>query len=364
MAAWALYILFWFLYAETSTRAKLRCKILHCKLNYNNTTILDDPYDMWSDPLTQLLMSQHNNYTKSYDCMTWTHLGFELRQIGNNPWVLIYFGLLATSFFNCCVTGFAIFLSFYGGLIYNYGWLEQIHEQVKDCINLLERLNHIERNMHMSNRTQLISKWHYYCATGQNVINNEQWVNQLNAKSPNCCYYSRQIQKALMITYLNFELFRNEFRTTRQMCNLNLLQYLPVPILNSILCTFWTGSSLSKHIKMDIYQPLLQSIVYISFMNWLIICSDILHKKVQKLYKSVDLLVTKLISNSMELEYIHELWSKQLMSETDITHYYCPQILGNYLSSSILIGINSYAFALWLVTGRYFDTTQDSLYDV
>lgn len=357
MFIYSLHVVTWFIYVESKSRATLRCKLFHCKLLDEHATILQDPYKMWSDPETDILQQiMHWNRNESCietDCVTWSQLAVELSQMIKLPTVSFYSTLLAINYFNCCATVFATLFWFADGLLYKHKWLDHVHRQLIDCICLLEELNNIEL---LIQREDSLNS-HYYCA--KSMKNRQDMMS-----NDGCCFRRKQLQKALIITYLNFELFRDEYQQFKQFCSITILQNIPIPLLNTILCASWTGSSFSKHLQMDIYIPLIDSIVYISYLNAFVLFCDHLVKKIQDMYKKVDILVTKLSLNSMQLEYIHELWTKQLLSETDVNQAYCPQIFGNYLNSSTLIGVDSYAFALWLVVSRYFYAKQDSLYEV
>lgn len=383
MAGWSLFLMTSLMRKELNSRVELRREILLCKLLHQNATLLHDPYRMWQDQITSDMLeiyypigddaSMLMNDSKLRQEQAQFYLRqiiFELVQLGKTN-VIRNFSIMVTNYIWLAFWEFYLTLCFVNGGNFEYNWIKQLQTQLNDCIHLLESLHKFEVEM-QRNEFRLIKQRldsvSYIGGSARSLTPATPATTAPTSPSKNSVvdYYNsmatfkfrkKQMDKALIITYLNFALFRSEYDSFRMMTLNTVLHHGFIPLCNSAICYYWISSSLNQHIVIDIEVFWIINFVFLFLFNEAVFFSVWFTKRIQNLYKTIDLMVAKMTLNSMQMEYIYQLWQRQMIKENELHTLYSIQLTGNQFTLAALLGVNSYAIALWLIIARSSDIT-------
>lgn len=367
---------------EILIRAELRLKIIICKRTYNNATILFDPYRMWSDRVTEMLIQTNERFNKDFiePDLKYSDLIFELFELTN---FYVYRDLLVQwacqTIAICWIFGF-LFV-YVDGRLFKLNWVHQLQNQLDNCILILDELHKLskrcdfdrtelseaierssivvdlqspqQQQQQQSIKSDLPIEDKFSSAARLNVT--QKRLKYLESKQK-VAMRRRQTEQALIITYLNFELFRNEYPDYRQVINFILFHIFILFTLNSFLTYYVFSSAFERMTTLDISLYGCVNSFAIILLNYLVITSSQLVSKIVCLYRTIDLMMPRVSLNKMELSYIAKLWRRQMMAENDVYSAFCIQILQNQFHSSRLVSINSYVLVLWLVLVRSLQT--------
>lgn len=194
--------------------------------------------------------------------------------------------------------------------MYQTVWSKQIEKQLKDCSEMMNIYARIQDKI--SEKEKLTSR--------------------------------ERIEKALITTYLNFELYRKmETQNLKHMTfitNQNHLQnsfsfliggffFRALSRTDPKLIFVWTTLSCSIF-NMD-------SLITIQMLN-----------SARRIVHMTNEIVGKSTSCSMETSYITELWRRQVMWDHEVPQVHAVPLFGQFLTQSTLISLNSYAFGIFL----------------
>lgn len=350
---WFGFLIGYLIHSELNCMIENRTKMIQCKLYYGqNATILHDIYRMWNDDITQSMLKAYNINEKNYLISYFNQIIYELQTM------MTYDALKALLFVftGCGYTTLWVYLLtlfFSDGIFFLKHWLIQLEQQFDDSIRLLvhfDKFNQVYKSTKLSEKDSnlIVSRKDKRCKSSsvyELLQSNGNISSQMNKQND----YYIQIHKALLITYLNFELFKESYKEFKRLCGFLLFTLLPIVILNSALCYNWVArTDLRPNIAHDIKIIWIMNLFFTLVFNYYVGICVLMLQKLQSLYRKIDSILAKMTLNSMQLDPVFELWRRQLMKETDIAHVYCVQVFGIHFSLSTLIGMDSYAFALWL----------------
>lgn len=188
-----------------------------------------------------------------------------------------------------------------------FGWSNQVLAEMDTCIKLLDQFSYLE-----SARVK---------------------VGRL-----------REVEKALAIAYIQFELYRRDMKDRQLQLSFNafhIVGFISSTSLAGYLVLSAISTSNRTFIRMLTYFTIL------AFNVFLLICIKSLNQ-VRLMIKKATSILAKICSNSLETSYISALWRRQLLRDKDIQQLYAVRLAGIRLSHSTLISFNTYLFGLWL----------------
>lgn len=329
------------LFSELEARISNRKLILNCKLFHQNATIVNDTYRMWREEITQQMLDVYNptngtSTSANLPLNKWANeLFFELYSVMTPNAIKGFFIVIIAGTYVCLWVFFMI-LFFLDGVSYHNQWLNQLNRQFADSIEMLDIIHQL---------TELSKK---QCEIQQHNHSSIKYPVRASYFNDRNNEHRKQIHRALIITYLNLELFKTSSKTFKRLCTFFLRFLLISAFCNSILCYYWIGSELRRSVSQRITVIWTMNICFTLSLNYYVRLSASLFQHLCKVYRKIDSLLAKMTLNSMQLDPICELWRGQSMKEADIAHIHCVQIYGLEATMSTLIGIDSYAFALSL----------------
>lgn len=330
----AIYLINSVIVAEINARVTNRKLILGCKLNYPNGTILQDIHQMSRDEITQELLE---TYYPIEDDKLDDWFGTQLRQflyesrcIGAMSSIQGTFFILIGGFSNT-IWNYFLTLFFTDGYFYHTQWLAQLEKQFDDCTRLLDYLYQLTKfSEQLKQEKSRILDYRF------TKIHDYAKFNE----------HRKQVHKVLIITILNFELFKPATKDFGILCNYFFIYFLTLVFSNSILCFYWNSTELRSYVNQDITVVWTLTLVFTISLTYYVCCCVLLLRKLINLFRKMYYILAKMTLNSMQLDLIHEIWRRQLMKEADIAHIYSVHAFGIDASLSTLIGVNTAAFAL------------------
>lgn len=337
---------------EVRARTRYRTAILNCKFQHNDSTILSDPHHMKSDPVTdemiRVYLDHHYKpgkvgyeFPEGFYGETYSQWYFELKQMISYEIIRDYI-FLAFHYSSSFLWVIALCIIYLDNWLSQVNWINQLQEQLDDCIRLEDILHKLE-NCSITTTKNKFDIPEFQCAIRKShtIIGASSFETKDFNKRIN-------IEKALIITYLNFELFRQEYKYFRRLCNYITIHLIPLILFNSIMSYYFVTSTWNK----DILGIWIANFLYIIFLNYFVGTSMYVIERIQSLYRTINILLAKSCLNSQQLTYVSKLWKLQMMSEIEVGDAFCMQVFGNNFVLSTLIAVDSYVFALWLILIR------------
>lgn len=388
MSYWGFFLILVIVYAELRDRCLSRMAITYCKLKYDNsTTILHDPFRMYDEEITEEIIALYGNNNPNSG-PNFSQLRYELA-VATTKNSLINVAFLVYGYLHVATWTFYYMMCFVDGFTFQSNWINQIQNQLNNCIKLLEHLplinprltsrqsvfyrpldrkrnysGHVKQTRKKSDGVNSFSGSFDVKELKIRITNNHCTANvggknepkqegdhhseECNAKLIHD-QRSEDIQKALIITYLNYELFRSEYQSFKVVCNFTLIYVIPLMVFDSLICYYWLISSIGRHAAQDIVICWSTNLTVVTVVNFYVAICVLLVEKIHKLNKTIYLLMAKINLNSMDHVYISELWRRQMMGEIDVKNVFCIQVMGNNFTLSTLLALDSYVLALWLI---------------
>lgn len=190
---------------------------------------------------------------------------------------------------------------------------------------------------------QISAQLKYCTRKSYDLLNRSRVCSNINQAE------DEQLAEALMITYLNFELFRRQQREFSRLTNF-LLGQIGALTGVTIVLSYIVGvasSSASRNLLL-----LYMCSIMAFFMDAYLISGAMFTSKIRHIMKGIAKLVascTLVSENSTRGFYIHYLWRRQMMSETQTMRFFAPNLFGIRLSFEKVITLNGYFVGLWLV---------------
>lgn len=311
-------------YDEINLRVRNRIELYRCEIWNQNATLIRDVVGMNRRPLPNEQKELYINHIMNPSNEIGNLLLIETIEIFKWPAILrsleffIFYGATMNWTFNYV-------WAFFMGNLTMTKWLEQIQDQMDKCLRLIDcHLNQYE-----------------------NIIEAQQDPEVPPKDDIQAQERRRDVERALTITYLNFELFRQEYKYFKDIINFLVFHLVPLVTLNSLLS--YISITL---INQNIGTLWVLHATYIMTLNVFVsICVSIL-SRVHKLYNTITRILIKSSSASMELTQIVRLWRRQLLNDGDVKSYYGIKVIGGNVSPSTLLAVDSYVMALWLTMGR------------
>lgn len=160
----------------------------------------------------------------------------------------------------------------------------------------------------------------------------------------------KSVYAALTISYLNFELFRRQFRESRWLSE----HFVGFIVVHVFLIVAWTYQTFAVERTDSPYK----SFLLFTCSNATIVLDLVLYsaivisKRVQRVTKSMLSCFAAATGLSMELCFVSGLWRRQLMLESDCQQYYTGSLLGFELSQRNLLTINTYLVGISIIIYR------------
>lgn len=263
------------------------------------------------NPLDPRGIQAYQNYDGSISYFIYLATIIEINLTPSNAIISVGFYLSATGFILLSTFYYDLYLRAYYDKIV---WINQLKEQIEYCIKALK--------IH-----KLLS-----CTIGANESR------------------ERSVDRALIITYLNYELFRRQQRSYELLSNFLLLQ-LSVLTSSALLISYIITIYVSPGTNRMFFAV---TIYMFFFTNSQLIISAYKTSKIEKLMKCIDRLLAAGSLNSMENSAIIRLWNRQLLSEQATREFFAGKLFGIYLNYGRIVTFNVYFSALWvmLLEGR------------
>lgn len=312
------YIIYVWLSMEIKARIENRINYIKC-LSWNaNSTLIRNTFDLDRDPLLEREINIYRRYMNYHSwILTIRVILIEMKRIYNGRF-LEFIAEHSTAYFIALFWMFDYIWYFSQGCYFIFEWIIQLERQLKICIHLLEELSINELENKINEK-------------GEQKISEQKLM----------------IEKALTITYLNFELFRQEYKSFRIVTNFLVNHLIPIALTNSLFSYMIIATY-------DNRVPLVFSInvAFILILNFFVTYCVSLIKRIQRIYKTITIIVIKSSQAQMELCQIVKLWRRQVLSDSEVMNSYCIQVLGGNFSQSTLIAVDSYVVAFWLAISR------------
>lgn len=298
---------------EFDSRVSRRLKLIECQRWNPNALLIRDTMKFMVEPV------DNNNF------MNWTQIinsqgftdnlmarikSFELSNMLSRKYVLFEIEMIL--FIASTGAWFSLYLTnLFGDYSVRLCWINQIQGQLRDCIRQLD--------------DQLLPVA----------------LNQLPKRK-------RRLDRSLTLTFLNFELFRLESQASSASQNFYAEQ-IALFSLGSLGLGFFILSKIHSKNPNVIYGITMLSLI---IANWLIALCAIATDRIQKIYHSLNDLLARASTNSMELTYIISVWRRHLLTDSEVMDHYSTSAFGIHLSTENLIAIDSSIFGIWLLIYR------------
>lgn len=330
MIGMILVVVYVTLSGELYSRTRNRLEQFKCEALLQDGTLIKDVFDFGNSHLDEYDKNVYISYMNNTD-----------RSVLGIYWVeskrILTYGFLKTAFevtVTCliiCAWLFDYIWSFLQGCIFSLEWVRQIQEQMDLCINSITNLQRNEHQLHNQSNNN----------NNNNI--DLQSLETVKRRERD----KRTAERALTVTYLNFELFRREYPEFRSVTNFINFNWIPIVLLNSaaaylIVSTFKRDVGFIYAIN---YSCIFGFNLYVSF------CVTLL-RQIQKLYRSITMILVRSSLSSLNHSEIINLWRRQVMSESEVIDSYSLQLSGCNFSLSTLIAIDSYIIALWMTLFR------------
>lgn len=302
-----------FCYGEASRRAQQRIGDMRCKFIDPNSSLLRKSPML--DPLTdQKDLDNYSRYFNSTLTFEGLLLETEIPNILTSTFVRFYACAVVT--YGCL--GFAIgffFLWIYDGYYRTSIWNQQILRQLKLCCRLSDE--YLIMNHDQSHEWQeIIARY--------------------------------QLENALTITYINFMLFRRDYKTYQTFLQLwsNAVGYF---ILMISIVTYVIWSHIGHQFSVQMGFILVMIVTTLNLMG--IICGTLVNN-INMVFSLIGKIMARSSLNGMETSYIVTLWRRQVLTKLDVQELFGVEIRGIGMTYSNMIQLNSYVLGVLLFTMR------------
>lgn len=256
--------------------------------------------------------------------------------------------MLIVALFFASVAAFFYYLyvrSFLNRLV----WLIQIQEQVNWSTNHLKSkiLNYTENESNSDFDNLEISHGDdnemYY-------TNSEELLMGYSTKHAYtrvvCPQNKATTLRAILITYLNYELFRKQQVEYLKLATLLLSQLIALVVTTFVFCYF-IGTKMKNNLSQTYI--LFISTYLMAFLNLHLLIGAILISRSVELTKSILSLLAAATLNKMQLLDVVDLWRRQLQGEEGTKKNFAIKLFSVYLSYDSIISFDAYLVALWLI---------------
>lgn len=365
---WAVLMVYWFIVGEMSARAQERIGILQCKWfllenieNQQQQTIIkplinvtmfeaasfchtQDLYKLWNETwLEDELIDQI--YTPSninLDYITWRQIFFEFLHASSSSRVKSMNFALVYAYIYVFLWTYDYFISFVDGCFYQLNWVKQLQRQLNDCNEMLDLLHEFRASKKQQH--ELISDSYRKKLINGNYCLVQETMDFIRRD---------KIERALIVTFLNYELFGREYASFRNVCNFALFYICPIVLLNSLLCYIWLIPSFVKYILADLNLIWFCNFLLVLLLNYYVATCVSLVQKIKRINKTITFMMAKVTVNSMDSLYINKLWRCRSMEDNELDKIYCLRVMGNKFSFASMVALDSYLIPLWLIFSRY-----------
>lgn len=331
-------------YDELIRRILWHVRILHCKEQYDryssfNNNINNNESIHHSQSNESIFLAQIDgiaplNETEGRDYLQLrrTSMGslilcwrYEIRHM-LKPQTII----LITEFTNLSIMiGFWISIYFYlfeSEIISRKIWTNQIERQLKRCATIMDYSQELE------------------LAVAEQQPNQDYCRLMINRR---LIRIRQSINKCLLVTYFNFELYRREQPQFLAYIGFCAFQ-LTISSLSATMISYCLIFDIFDKSKINEVASLI--LIYFTLFELNFFRASKFGEEVQRIYKLIGSLVCRISTSNRFSSHstnrpLANLWQRQLMDDSDVKRIYSVQILGIPLDANILISINSYIFA-------------------
>lgn len=319
LCSFLVFVAYVWMSGEVMSRVKARTNLIKC-LDWNeNATLMNDIFEFDQDPLLDNELNIYRQYMDGLSFIPTVRVYLiEIARINTIPFLeLMVEHSLSYLIAYLWVSDYSWFFS--QGCYFLLEWLTQIQEQLSCCVQLLEE--------HSINEPKLIDLDH---ETDEKITKQK-----------------RDIEKAMTVSYLNFELFRQEYKSFRRVTNFLIVHLIAIVLVNSLASYIMVESSSTAI-------PIIfaVNVAYILALNFFVAYCVTIIKRIQKIYKTMIVIVVKSSQAQMELTQVIKLWRRQALSDLEVTNSYSIQVFGGNFSQSTLIAFDSYVIAFWLAMSQ------------
>lgn len=297
--------------AELFERSKLRLDQIECRRwNIHGVPIKsnNDLVELSSNSDIQAYLNYDGSNIAFYKLAFFIESKYYL----SNAIILNIFGIITATVWGSMILG--IYCGTYiHGFIEKFLWLTRIKEQIEECIRSIE----VHKNI-------------------TNTKTSDQGI----------VLSQKRVMKALVITYINFELFRRQQVHYKEYTNFFIRMWLLLMIQTIFVC-YYSGATISDGYMTTL---LLMETYVMGICNFYLISAAYRENHFQRLMKLVARLSTRLSEIDHDHWYIGHLWRHQILDDYDVKRHFSQTFLGVFISYNHILTINGYIGLTWLIT--------------
>lgn len=319
VAFWAFFIIFSIisvvnLYAlfklEHDARVSRRLNLIQCQRWHPESVLIRDTMKFMVEPTENVNWTQLASSQQSPQDIATRAARLELTNMLSNKYLLYTFEMIVLAVSSG--TWFSIYLTnLFGDYSVRLCWINQIQGQLRDCVRQLD-----DQSLPVEPEQQESRK--------------------------------RRLEKSLSSTFLNFALFRLESEDSLTSQNF-YAEHISLFTLGTLGLGFSILSNIHSRSAYVIYGLTLSTL---TIANSLIAVCAIATDRIQKIFHSVNDLLARASTNSMELSYIVAVWRRHILSDSQVMDHYSTSAYGINLSTENLIALDSSILGVWLLIYR------------
>lgn len=306
---------------EISGRIEQRFNEFKCKFWHPNGTVIRNPL-----MLLPFESDEYLEYYRNHDGSMKSYLRLiiiELKLLLSIKHLMYYD--LELLFLTATLTWGACYWYQFGvGYFPNRIWLRQVRSQLETCLELLVLIHPSESGATKSSK----------------IAEDLEMVKRVLRRR------FRVMEKALAITYLNFEIFLAEFHHYREVVNFLAGQLILASTLCTTACSLISTGLTSTSI---LWEVALSNLFILNI--FVLVCSN-MTSDLMELNRLVSEIMAKFTHNSMELIYIAKLWRRRLMTDSEVKSLYSIETFGVKLSHKNLLTFNTSLLGIYLLLNR------------
>lgn len=205
------------------------------------------------------------------------------------------------------------FACIYDGLNYTLIWVRQVQKQLRLCTMLLREFRRMNLLFEGENKKR----------------------NNIEAARD-------KIEFSLAITYINFTLFRKDYRSFRLFLGY-FSNAMSIFMLGIATLCYYISSLIDSRTQATMY---LVVVMFVSMLNLMGIINGAMMKNIQRIFGDLGEVVAKSCLNGMELSYIVTLLRRQILPLDGVENLFGVRVFGIELNYKNQIQFNSYLLAL------------------
>lgn len=293
---------------ELMLRTSRRIEWLKCRQWNPNGTLIRDPSRMMLHRIDSKYLSGSIRVNKEFNFEDILYL--ELREFWREC-VILGLELNLIAMISAAWASIHI-VNCAGNYVSRFVWVQQLQDQLDNCLRLMDEFILIR-----DSQTSIDSKFKY----------------------------KARLEKAITISYLNFCLFKKESKSQVALQNYYGEQ-VAISATGTLGFSFLILSSVDSKNANIIYAV---TIAMLAVSNLFLTISASLTRRIQRIFHTLNEVLAKASTNSMELSYIIGAWRRQVLTDSQVEDVYSTSAFGLKLTSSSLITFNSSVFGICLV---------------